>query len=62
MTQPHQPSTSATKPNEIKRPPCPKCKGPMDGHSIETVQAYYGPKSVQIFECEKCGRLVAIAS
>jgi hypothetical protein len=61
MPQLQQPSTHSTKPNEIKRPPCLKCKRPMDWHSVETVQAYYGPKSVQIFECENCGRLAAIA-
>jgi hypothetical protein len=60
MTQPHQPSTSSTKPNEINRPPCLRCKRPMEWHSVETVQAYYGPKSVQIFECENCGRLTAL--
>ena len=56
MGQPHQPYTNS-KPNEIERPPCRKCKRPMDLHSVETVQAHYGPKSVQVFKCENCGRL-----
>ena len=62
MPQPHQPSTNSAKPNQIKRPPCPKCKKPMDWHSVETVQAYYGPKSIQVFKCENCDRLNAFAS
>ena len=52
------PFTHSTQP-KIKGPSCPKCKQPMSWHSVETVQAYYGPKSVQIFECENCGRLAA---
>ena len=55
------PVTQSTQP-KTKRPSCPKCKQPMDWHSVETVQAYYGPKSVQIFVCENCGRLAASAS
>ena len=53
------PFTQPTQP-KIKCPSCPKCKQPMVWHSVETVQAYYGPKSVQIFECENCGRLTAV--
>jgi hypothetical protein len=97
MSQLQQPSTHSTKPNEIKLPPCPKCKKPMDWHSVwaigrsprqsntrrwptivsqafgrteagarpsrlQTVQAYYDPKSVHVFECDNCVRYVAIAS
>jgi RNase P subunit RPR2 len=57
MAQPNQPSTNL---NEIKRPLCSKCIRPMDWHSVETVQAYYGPKSIQVFECESCGRLTSV--
>jgi RNase P subunit RPR2 len=62
MAQQLQPSVTHSTQPRIKRPSCPKCKRPMDWHSVETVQAYYGPKSVQIFECENCGRLAASAS
>jgi RNase P subunit RPR2 len=50
------PLTHSTQP-KIKAPSCPKCKQPMVWHSV---QAYYGPKSVQIFDCENCGRLAAV--
>ena len=56
MPQPHQPVIHGIGPKTIKCPPCPKCNQPMDWHSVETVQAYYGPKSVQVFKCESCDR------
>jgi hypothetical protein len=34
----------------------------MEWHFVETVQAYYGPKSIQVFKCENCDRLNAFAS
>ena len=36
MSQPHQPVIHGTK-------PCPKCKQPMEWHSVETVQASMAP-------------------
>jgi RNase P subunit RPR2 len=40
-------------------PPCSKCKLPMAWHSDQEVHVRDGHQLMQVFECERCGRLTA---
>lgn len=55
----HQSDNHATK--NIEGPPCRKCKKPMALFRVEMFETYKGAKPVNVFRCEWCGRLAAVA-
>src|SRR5512139_3219740 len=59
MRKVHAPKSEQTRQDG---PPCTKCKQPTRWHSVQTVKARDGSEEMQIFECEKCGRLTVTKS
>ena len=43
-------------------PLCRKCKRPMTFHSLQTVQRKTDEETLQVFECKRCERLIAISA
>jgi DNA-directed RNA polymerase subunit M/transcription elongation factor TFIIS len=43
-------------------PVCRKCKRPMVFHSLQTVARKDSEETIQVYECKRCERLIAVSA